>query len=202
MCLGYRLWHTHTHTKNKKRSGHAKSHSVINLKGMIIVDPRVFQCFVHVPNHFDSVLTITKCFFAYFDSGLWAFLLIWLFSSSSLYKKTPNPWPKLFVLSPPGVLLATAPTPEHFEWSTAVGLWFTTSSAHLCGVECALITFMSLLSCIQECCSPPSASQNLRLGSESPGGCCMNTQAETLIAIGRMCQVLHFSPSARQLDDS
>lgn len=111
------------------------------------VRPRVFQCFVHVGNHFDSVLTITKWFLASFD--LWTFLLIWLFSSSS-----PNPWPKLFVLSPPGVLLSTAPTPEHFDggWSTVVGLGHCTSLR-------------------SQCCSPPSASRNLRLGSESPGGC-------------------------------
>ena len=139
-----------------------------------------FQCFVHVWNHFDSVLTLAKCFLPFFDS-LWTFLLIELFSSSS-----PNPWPKLFVLSPPGVLLSTAPTPEHFDargWSTVVGLVLDIF---------AELSLHRSLSCIQQCCSPPSVSRNLRLGSESPGGCCMHTHAETMLAIGRMRQVFHF----------
>ena len=137
---------------------------------------------------FGTILTasllLLKCFLPFFDS-LWtflifpAYLIVQLVFTKSLAKA-------FCFGGPPGVLLSTAPTPEHFDargWSTVVGLVL-----HIF----AELSLHRSLSCIQQCCSPPSASRNLRLGSESPGGCCMHTHAETMLAIGRMRQVFHF----------
>ena len=107
---------THTHTDKKKSSGHAKSHFAINLKG---IDYCGTPGFFSVSCMFRTILTASLLLLNVSSLILTvAYGLSCSFDCSARLhytKKTPNPWPKLFVLSPPGVLLATAPTPEHFE---------------------------------------------------------------------------------------